>query len=220
MFDYAPITAAILGFVAGFVAAMPGGPVNATILGDAARKGFRWALFVAAGATAMEAAYCAAAFAGFAELFAKRWLRVAMELVSFLLMLWLGVKYLRGAPLPGEEVAERFVEEHFHPHTAFWTGFLRVLGNPGILLLWLTVSAPLLSTGWVCETAQCKWSFIGGVAAGGFTWFTLLGWSVSRGRGRFSNATMRRLSTASGILLLIVAAGVGGRLIMLLVRGG
>src|SRR5262245_29418990 len=104
MFDFAPLTAAVIGFIAGFVAAMPGGPVNATIIGEAARKGFRWALFIATGATVMEAAYCAAAFAGFAELFAERWIRAAMELISFLLMLWLGLKYLRGAPLPGEEV--------------------------------------------------------------------------------------------------------------------
>jgi len=218
MLDFDPLTAAGIGLIAGFVAAMPGGPVNATIVGEAARKGFRWALFVAAGATVMEAGYCAAAFAGFAELFSTKWIRAAMELISFLLMVWLGVKYLRGTPLPGEERAERFVEVHFHPHTAFWTGFLRVLGNPGILLLWLTVSAPLLGSGWVCDSSNCKWSFIGGAATGGFAWFLLLGWSVSRGVGRFSAATMGRLSTASGILLLTVAAIVGSRLVMLLAK--
>ncbi len=218
MLAFNPLLAGIIGFVAGFVASMPGGPVNATLLGEAARKGFRWALFVALGATVMEGAYCAAAFAGFTELFADRWIRAAMELVSFLLMVWLGIKYLRGAPLPGEIRAERFVEEHFHPHTAFWTGFLRVLGNPGILLLWLTVSAPLLGSGWVCNQASCKWSFIGGVAVGGFSWFALLGWSVSRGRGRFSVLAMRRLSHASGILLLTVAAVIGARLVILLAQ--
>ena len=219
MFDLAPLTAAILGILSGFIASMPGGPVNATILGEAARRGFRWALFVALGATVMESAYSAAAFAGFAELFADRWIRASMELISFVLMVWLGIKYLRGAPLPGEERAERFVESHFHPHTAFWTGFLRVLGNPGILLLWLTVSAPLLGSGWVRGTRDCKWAFIGGVGLGGFTWFLLLGWSVSRGHGRFSSATMRRMAMGSGFLLLAVAAVVGARLVILLAKG-
>ena len=58
-------TAAALGVVAGFVASIPGGPVNATIVGEAARKGMRWSLFVAFGAVLMESVYCAAAFAGF-----------------------------------------------------------------------------------------------------------------------------------------------------------
>ena len=216
MIDTEPLVAALIGLAAGFVAAMPGGPVNATILSEAARKGFRWALFVAIGATLMESVYCAVAFAGFAQLFSDRWIRAAMELISFLLVVWLGIKYLRGVPLPGEVQAERFVEEHFHPHTAFWTGFLRVLGNPGILLLWITVSAPLLGAGWVRDTADCKWSFIGGAGTGGFLWFLLLGWSVARGRGRYSDQTMRRLSTASGILLLCVGGVVGARLVMLL----
>lgn len=216
MIDWAPITAAVLGFFAGLMAAMPGGPVNATILGEAARKGFRWVLYIAVGATVMEAAYCAAAFAGFSQLFNLRWVRASMELISFLVMLWLGIKYLRGCPLPGEQRAERFVEEHFHSHTAFWTGFLRVLGNPGILLLWLTVSAPLLNSGWVRSTWDCKWPFIGGASLGGFAWFLLLGWSVSRGRGRFSPNTMAWLTRASGILLISLALGVGVRLVMLL----
>jgi threonine/homoserine/homoserine lactone efflux protein len=216
MIDWAPLQAVLLGFFAGLFAAMPGGPVNATILGEAAHKGFRWVCFVAMGATVMEAIYCSAAFAGFSQLFDSRWVRAAMELISFLLMLWLGIKYLRGTPLPGEQRAERFVEEHFHPHTAFWTGFLRVLGNPGILLLWLTVSAPVLNSGWVRATWDCKWPFIGGAAGGGLIWFLLLGWSVSRGRGRFSPKTMGWLTRASGILLIALAVGVGVRLVMIL----
>ena len=219
MMDFAPFTAGLLGFAAGFLASVPGGPVNATILGEAARRGFGWALFVALGATVMESVYCAAAFAGFAKLFSDRWIRAAMDLISFVLMAWLGIKYLRGTPLPGEERAERFVESHFHAHTAFWTGFLRVLGNPGILLLWITVSAPLLGSGWVRGTPDCKWSFIGGVGLGGFAWFVLLGWSVSRGHGRFSGTTLRRMAKGSGFLLLGFASVVGIRLVMLLAQG-
>jgi len=213
MFGNAQLAAAVTGLIAGFVAALPGGPVNATLLGEAARKGFRWAAFVALGATVMEAIYCTVALAGFAQLFRDRWIRAAMELISFLLMLWLGVKYLRGCPLPGEERAERFVEEHFHPHTAFWTGFLRVLGNPGILLLWLTVSAPLFGSGWVQPVWSSKWPFVAGVALGGLLWFLLLGWSVSLGRGRLSSSTHQRLSHISGWVLLLFAVGVGVRLV-------
>ena len=208
-----PMVATALGLVAGFVASVPGGPINATLSAEGARRGLRWCLFLGFGAVLMEAIYCTIAFAGFAQIFELGWVRATMELVSFLLMLWLGVKYLRGAPLPGEERVEHFVEETFHPHTAFWTGFLRVLGNPGVLLLWITVAATLLSRDWLENRWDSKWPFVSGVAAGGMGWFLLAGWGVARGRGRFSAGTLRRLSQASGLFLIGVALFVGLRLI-------
>lgn len=211
-----PLVATGLGLVAGFVASVPGGPINATLIAEGARRGLRWCLFLGFGAVLMEAVYCSLAFAGFAHVFESRLVRATMELVSFLLMLWLGVKYLRGGPIPGVERMEHFVEERFHPHTAFWTGFLRVLGNPGVLLLWVTVAATLLSRDWLENRWDSKWPFVSGVAAGGMAWFGLIGWGVSRGGGRFSPASMRRMSQASGAFLLLVAVVVGARLVALL----
>jgi threonine/homoserine/homoserine lactone efflux protein len=213
------LISAALGWLAGFVTSIPGGPVNATLMAEGGRRGMRWCAFLSVGAVVMEAVYCTMAFAGFAQVFEVRWVRATMELVSFLLMLWLGVKYLRGAPIPGEVQVEHFVEETFHPHTAFWTGFLRVLGNPGILLLWITVAATLLSRDWLENTWDSKWPFVGGVAAGGLAWFGVVSWGVARGRGQLSPRTLRRLAQASGIFLLLVAVVVGSRLVALLAQG-
>jgi threonine/homoserine/homoserine lactone efflux protein len=214
--EWPHVSAVLIGLVAGFVSSIPGGPVNATILGEAARRGVRWAVFVGLGAVLMEAIYCSAAFAGFSGLFESRFIRATMELVSFLLMLWLGIKYLRGAPIPGESRGVEMIEQRFHPHTGFWTGFIRVLGNPGILLLWVTVSATLLSRDWLENTWSCKWLFVGGVAVGALGWFATLAWGVTRGHGRMSPATLRRFSQASGVFLLVVALVVGTRLVGML----
>ncbi len=210
------VSAALLGGISGFLASVPGGPVNATILAEGGHRGFRWALFVGMGAVVMEAVYCAAAFAGFDALFGSRLFRATMELVSFILMLWLGIKYLRGVPIPGETQGVRMMEKRFHPHTAFWTGFVRVLGNPGILLLWITVTAMLLSREWLTDNWVCKQSFVGGVASGALLWFCLLGWGVSQRQNSISPLALRRLSQFSGLLLLGVAVVVGLRLISLL----
>ncbi len=213
------MVAAGLGVVAGFVASIPGGPINATLIAEGARRGIRWCLFLGFGAVLMEAIYCGVAFAGFAQVFELRWVRATMELASFLLMLWLGVKYLRGTQIPGTEQVENFVEERFHPHTAFWTGFLRVLGNPGVLLLWVTVAAMLLSREWLENRWVSKWPFISGVAVGGMAWFGLVAWGIARGGSGFSATALRRMSRASGFLLLVVAVVVGVRLIELLAHG-
>jgi threonine/homoserine/homoserine lactone efflux protein len=49
------VSAALLGGISGFLASVPGGPVNATILAEGGHRGFRWALFVGMGAVVMEA---------------------------------------------------------------------------------------------------------------------------------------------------------------------
>ncbi len=207
-----------LGFAAGFLASIPGGPVNATLLADGPRRGLRWSLFLGLGAVAMETAYCTIAFAGFTGLFDNRWVRAAMELASFLLLLWLGVKYLRGVPLPGEERLEHFVEERFHPHTALWTGFLRVLGNPGILLWWLTIAATLLSRGWLADHWECKWAFVLGVAGGGLAWFSLVSWLVTHASRRATGTALARLHRLTGAVLIGLALVVGIRLVEHLAR--
>ena len=194
--DY--LIAAFTGFVSGFLVSIPVGPINISIVNEGARRGFGWAFLIGLGATIMEVIYCAIAFAGFTHLFDSRVVKATMELVSFLLMMFLGVKY------------------RLHPHTAFWTGFVRCLGNPGVLLFWITISATFISHDWMDDTWQSKGACLLGVTLGCFSWFTLLSSLVSRGHGRFSTSTLVRMSQFSGASLLIVSLVMGGRLVKLL----
>lgn len=173
---------------------------------------------MAVGAVLMETLYCVAAFAGFAQLFQIQLVRAAMELFSFVLVLWLAIKYLRAGHIPGEERVEEFVERKLHPHTAFWTGFVRVLGNPGVLLLWIGITGSLLAHGALEATWDSKGFFCAGVAVSGFLWFAGVSWGVSRGHGKFSAIALRRLSQASGVLLLITAVVIAGRIVSLLAK--
>lgn len=212
-----------LGLLAGFITSALGGPVNVTVVNESATRGFRGAFIMAVGAVLMETIYCVVAFAGFAKLFEIQMVRAAMELFSFVLVLWLAVKYLRAGHIPGEERVEEFVERKLHPHTAFWTGFVRVLGNPGVLLLWVGITGSLLAHGAIEATWDSKGFFCAGVAISGFIWFGGVSWGVGQGHGKFSALSLRRLSQASGILLLITAAVIAGRIVLLLAtlrRGG
>ena len=70
------------GFLAGYLACIPVGPVNVTIIiNEGARVGFRHTFFIGLGAVVMEMLYSGAAFAGFAQLFTTPLLRATMELV-------------------------------------------------------------------------------------------------------------------------------------------
>ena len=210
------LVAVFTGFVSGFLVSIPVGPINISIVNEGARRGFIWAFLIGLGATIMEVIYCAIAFAGFTHLFDSRVVKATMELVSFLLMLFLGVKYLIAHSLPATTRSVESFEHRLHPHTAFWTGLVRCLGNPGVLLFWITISATFISHDWMDDTWQSKATCLLGVTLGCFSWFTLLSSLVSRGHGRFSTSTLVRMSQFSGASLLIVSLVMGGRLVKLL----
>lgn len=208
------LTAALTGFISGLLLSIPVGPINLTIMNEGARRGFAWAALIGLGATLMEVLYCILAFTGFSSLFNQPFVKAAMELFSFVFMLVLGVKFLLAknvsAPLHLSDAVDQFdanVEKRFNPQSAFWTGFVRVMANPGVLLFWIVLAASFLSRGWVQDTLASKATCIAGVTAGVGLWFFGLSWIISRGHGKFSERTLLRMERGSGIMLLLVALG-------------
>src|SRR6266700_8317580 len=101
MFHLSPlVVAAVTGFVSGFLLSVPVGPINFTIINEGARRGFRWAFLIGLGAVLMEVIYCAIAFTGFASFFSRGYVKAAMELFSFVFMLFLGLKFLLVRSIP------------------------------------------------------------------------------------------------------------------------
>lgn len=209
-------TAAVAGFLSGFVVSIPVGPINITIINEGARRGFFWAFMISLGAMAMDMVYCGLAFAGFSGMFASRFMRAAMELLSFVFLIWLGFKYLLARTLPSTTPTVEKVEHKLHPHTAFWIGFVRVLGNPAVLLFWITVSATFLSHRWIENTLLSKSVCVLGTFFGGLAWFVLLSFLVSRGHGKFSTTALIRMSHISGAVLLAAGLFIGFRLVQML----
>jgi threonine/homoserine/homoserine lactone efflux protein len=128
-----------------------------------------------------------------------------MELLSFLATLYLGIKYLIVTDLPATTKSVEAVEHKLHPHTAFMIGFVRVLGNPAVLLFLFILSAAFISHRVVAVNFSSKSVCVLGMSTGAFTWFVLLAYIVSRGHGRFSTKTLVRMSHISGAALLIVS---------------
>src|ERR1041385_8219445 len=175
------ITAFIAGLISGFVVSIPVGPINITIINEGARRGFFWACMIGLGAMAMDVVYCGIAFAGFSGLFASEFMKATMELLSFIFLLYLGMKYLLTASLPATTPTVEAVEHKLHPHAAFWIGFVRVLGNPAVLLFWITVCATFVSHDWINDTLASKSFCVLGTFIGGLLWFLLLSFLVAQG---------------------------------------
>jgi threonine/homoserine/homoserine lactone efflux protein len=211
------LVAVLVGFGSGFVVSIPVGPINLTIMNEGARRGFKWAALIGAGATLMEVLYCALAFTGFAAFFQNRSIKAAMEVFSFAFMLFLGVKFLMAKSVPAvdkleqriEERIEAGIERKFHPTSAFMTGFVRTLANPGVLLFWIIIAAYFTSRDWVESDWPGKLSCIAGVAGGVGVWFFGLSWAAALGHKRFTEKTMLRMERGSGIGLLALGLAHG-----------
>jgi threonine/homoserine/homoserine lactone efflux protein len=217
MLELSPISlAALTGFISGLLLSMPVGPVNLTIINDGAQRGFKWAALIGLGAATMDVIYCSIAFTGFSSFFDSHMVKATMEVFTFAFMLFLGAKFLSAktvtAPTQLGKTASRIekrIDEKFHPHSAFMTGFVRVMGNMGVLLFWVVVAAYFMSHEayftsyeWVEDTIAAKVAFVTGVALGANLWFCSLSYGVSRGRGRFSEQTLLRMERFSGFCLL------------------
>jgi threonine/homoserine/homoserine lactone efflux protein len=185
------------------------GPVNLTILNEGARRGFKWAALIGAGATVMEVIYCAIAFTGFAAFFQKGMIKSVMEVFSFAFMLFLGVRFVMAKAVPIVEKLEQRIEERIekklHPHSAFMTGFVRTLANPGVLLGWIILGANFISRGWVQPNWEGKLSCLAGVTVSVGLWFTGLSWAISLGHKKFTAKTLLKMERLSGVGLLVLA---------------
>src|SRR5215467_10133967 len=188
------LLAGVTGFISGLLLSIPVGPINLTIMNEGARRGFFWAMMIGLGATAMEVIYCFVAFTGFASFFTRGLVKAAMELFSFVFLLFLGIKFLAAksvqqSPVHLGSAADRIEARfgrRFQPTSAFMTGLVRVMGNVGVLVFWIILAANFISREWVSPDWPGKLACVAGVAVGTGSWFIGLSWAVSLGRGRWS----------------------------------
>lgn len=207
-----PIVRSVLtGFFSALLLAIPVGPVNLTIINEGARRGFKWAVLITLGATTMEVTYCFIAFTGLASfLLTGEFIRAAMEVFSFVFMLVLGVKFLMAKSVnlqlsAATDRIEARLEEKLHPRSAYMTGFVRVLANPGVLVGWFVLAANFISRDWVTPELSGRMACVVGVGLGTILWFLVLAYTSSRGKGKFSEKTLVKIEHWSGVALIIFA---------------
>jgi len=214
------LRAALTGFVSGFLLCIPVGPVNLTIMNEAAQRGFRRAVMIGLGATAMEAIYCFFAFTGFASFFERGMIKAAMELCSFIFMLVLGIRFLTAKTVNASlhisdkaDAIEERIEKRFHPRSGFMTGFVQVMANLGVLAVWIVFAANFIAREWVEPDWPGKLSCVAGVTLSIGGWFTALSWFCAKGHRNLSPRALLRLQHISGLILLAIAVGHGAHII-------
>jgi threonine/homoserine/homoserine lactone efflux protein len=215
------VLAALTGLVSGLLLSIPVGPINLTIMNEGARRGFWAAALIGFGASVMEVIYCFIAFTGFASFFQRGYVQHTMELISFVFLLYLGIRFLTtksvGEPpvklgATATKIGLR-IEEHCHPHSDFMTGLVRVMGNVGVFLFWILLAGNFISREWVTPDWPGKLACVTGVAIGTGLWFTVLSWLASLGKGKLKENTLLRMERISGLILVALALAHGGTIV-------
>jgi threonine/homoserine/homoserine lactone efflux protein len=221
------LLAALAGFVTALVfSSIPVGPVNLTIINEGAQRGFKWAMLIGLGASTMEVVYCSIAFAGFSSFFDRHLVEAVMKVFAFVFLLFLGTRFLTAKKVAATtqfgskaEQLEGRIEGKLRPHSAFAIGFVRVMGNIGVLATWLVIAAYLMSHQaffsdqyWVADAFAAKAACVVGVAFGTTIWFCGLSFGISRTQGRIGERALLRMQHFSGLCLIALGIFDGMRM--------
>ncbi|HEX2758172.1 MAG TPA: LysE family transporter [Thermoanaerobaculia bacterium] len=205
--------ALVMGFLAGFLGAIPPGPLGVTCLRKSLQGERRDAYRVAFGGASVDTFICALIGLGLGWILEKvvtnPWVRGTLALF----LLGYGAKLLFvDARRDAEKSDPGSSRLHFTPRPAearegrvrlpILTGLLQGAANPVLFVNWTLFISFLVGHRLFVPTAAGAGGFALGVGLGVFSWFTVLIQLVDRWRNR-AGAWVSRSTLAAGALLVV-----------------
>jgi threonine/homoserine/homoserine lactone efflux protein len=212
----AELTAALLGFVVGFVTSMPvAGPVSLLVFGRGLQGRGRSGIYLALGSAIAESMYAYLAFWGFSALLATyAWIEPLSRALTAVLLVALGVRFARmrtaAAPSDGEQAVVRKVGSK----RSFLLGLTITALNPTLIATWSVVVAAIHSFDVVAFGAALALPFAIGVAFGSAAWFAVLLALLRRYKAHFPAETLDRTLRVMGIFAVLVGLYFGVKFVL------
>jgi len=205
--------AALIGLFAGFLGAIPPGPLNVTLLRKSLQGRRREAFRVALGGAAVDALICGFIGLGFGWLLEKvvtnRWVKgpLALFLVAYgLKILW--DAWHDGRQEPWREnsgsstpLPEPPASSQFRLHVL--VGLLQGAANPALFVNWTLLLTFLWGHQLLGTGAAPATGFSLGVGVGVFAWFTVLIEVLERLKGLGVGGWVQRFTVMAGALLVL-----------------
>lgn len=192
----------LLAFLAGvlisFIASLPTGPVNLSIVHATLVHGKRSGLNIAFGALLIETIYTTLSVFGVHLIFSDEIFLKRLSLISIPVLLVLGL-----ISLFKKDFLKRY--EPKKGRNDFLTGASLTISNPMLLLFWITVSAFLRANEWMGENILDNLAFVGGVTTGVFLLFYFLILITSKQNKKVTPRFKRNMNVILGWLFLGLA---------------
>jgi len=202
------LSAALIGFVIGYVGSMPvAGPIAVLVFGRGLEDRAQNALALAVGAAIAESLYAFAAFWGFsAFLTSYPWIERAARFGASFVFIALGVHFYRkrrarpGRPAHDERTGNK---------RNFALGFTITALNPTLIATWTFTVTTVYSFGLVDFRLSNALPFSLGALAGIVAWFATLLQLLVRFRAKLPELTVQRLLHVMAIVLVVVGIVLG-----------
>jgi threonine/homoserine/homoserine lactone efflux protein len=208
--------AALVGVIAGFLGAIPPGPLNVTIARKTLHGLRRDAFRVALGGAAIDAFICGLIGLGFGwlldRLSTNRWVRVSLAV--FLVVYGLKILF-RDVKQGGAR--EALQDDSGSPPAAatppppsagrfrlpVLTGLLQGAANPALIVNWTLLLSFLVGHRLLATGASPAAGFALGVGIGVFAWFAVLIELLEKLKGRAAGGWVKWTTVLAGVLLVV-----------------
>ncbi|MDW3229621.1 MAG: LysE family transporter [Acidobacteriota bacterium] len=193
----------LIGFLIGFFAAVPVGPVNVYIISQTLKKDFFHGMIAGLMTALMDLIYCLIALVGFFRIsisFSNNqgyWLKLAAGTILFLL----GLKLFRDAKNFKPRIGEKDAELIKTPKPLFGVILLYV-SNPSLYAFWIAVAGGVTAHGLLREGFWPAVFFALSCGIGALVWYFFLVRFISHHQSRIQEKTFKKLLHALGLFLL------------------
>ena len=192
-----------IGILAGFMTASLGWQINLISIHRGVERGPHTAFWIGLGAISADMVWITGAFAGAESLLTAhhewarhlKWLGICTIVLAGLRILFHNVKVQ----------AEAQAEKRRGRSKDYLTGFLIVMGNPAILILWIGVVSFILTHIASAQEALFPFLFIGGFSLGGILWFLILSLVLLPRIQKWTDRRFHIISKVFAVLLLVGA---------------
>ncbi len=193
----------LVGFLIGFFAAVPVGPVNIYIISQTLKKDFFHGMIAGLMTALMDLIYCLVALVGFFHIainFSNAqsyWLKLAAGTILLLLSL----KLFRDAKRFKLRIGEKDVKLIRTPKPLIGVILLYV-SNPSLYAFWIAVAGAVTAHGLLKEGIWSAAFFALACGMGALAWYFFLVRFISHHQSRIQEKTFKKLLQALGFFLL------------------
>lgn len=195
-----------VGFLIGFVAAIPLGPVNVFVISQTLKRDFFHGFMGGITAAVLDTIYCLVAILGISQVafnVSKYLALPIMKVVAAFVLFALGFRMFQQSKTYNETKPDQKTTT-FSPRPMFGVALLYV-SNPSLYAFWLAVASMATSHYWVFESGTTPVLFSLACGIGGATWYFILTQYVSKHHHQFSPQTFRKIFLVLAIVLFAFA---------------
>ncbi|MDD5217362.1 MAG: LysE family transporter [Candidatus Omnitrophica bacterium] len=192
----------LLGALSGFLASSLGWQINLLAIQRGLKRGRTAAFLVGCGAVLGDLFFIWVSFTGAAPLVRNPLWWQTLRWIGVVTILALAIRAFLVHPKPiGQNVARKR-----NPTRNFILGFLVVVSNPAVFLVWIGVISFIVTHFPEGREMSFRWFFMPGFILGSFVWFVALAAFFLKKIKNWPEEHLRIVSRITAVMLLAVAA--------------